>query len=134
MIADVGLFLTIVFCLSPLPTLYYSITKNRDLIKSISLTGIIMLLTSAVVTASYCDILELDECLYGNIMNIVSGYLCLCTICYLSRNLNVFLGSILIYSLASFLIFNYLSLKVTDVLVFIANTLGCITFNLDILT
>jgi hypothetical protein len=58
-LAMTGLFLTLCFCLSPLPTLYYSLKTDHNLIKSISLPGILMNLSSAVVITSYCGLLEM---------------------------------------------------------------------------
>jgi hypothetical protein len=43
-------------------------------------------------------------------------------------------SSVVIFVIVSFLIFNVFILSFTDMLVFIANTLACVTFNLDILS
>jgi hypothetical protein len=80
MLAKVGLMLTIFFCLTPIPIVFRVFTSDKDAIKSISLPGVLMQLSSGVIIGSYCAILRMDDCVYGNMMGIASGAICLLAI------------------------------------------------------
>jgi hypothetical protein len=82
-----GVVLTCMFCISPLPTLYTAIFKDPKAIKSLSLSGTLNGLLCGSVIGGYCYLLNIQACLNGTYINVASALLILFTICFITRDL-----------------------------------------------
>ena len=130
-LAMLGLIIGAFFCISPLPTLWTAITKDKDSLKSISIPATIMTMSCSTTILAFCQLAGDKQCQISCWMFIASSALCLLT--YTALNFMFITSALLLASQIglAYGVYYLFTPEITSTIMFALNVLGCILMPLE---